>query len=78
MLAYVAIALMDQNLREVVKPGTMEMEMEMEMETEMETEIEMEMVMEMEMQTYTQCQVVARGTSALKVAVPFEFCYRFV
>ena len=52
--------------------------MEMEMETEMETEMEMEM--EMEMQTHSSLSlwlavpVIARSTSALKVAVPFEFC----
>ena len=39
--------------------------------------------MEMEMETEMKCKlicsaVVARSTSALKVAVPFEFCYRFV
>ena len=61
----------------------MEAETEMEMEKEMEVEIEMEMEMEMEMEWKWKCKlarsaIVARGTSALEVAVPFEFCYRSV
>ena len=39
----------------------------------METETEMEMEMEMEMQT--RSAVLARCTSALEVAVSFEFYY---
>ena len=52
----------------------METEVETEMETEMEMEKEMKMETEMEMQTHSQCRV-APSTSALKVAVPFEFNY---
>ena len=54
------------------------MEMEMETETEMETEMEMEMEMEMEnsLVTLARSAVVVSSTSALEVAVPFEFSYR--
>ena len=48
-----------------LKPGMMKMETEMEMETEIETENSL----------VTRSAIVARSTSALEVAVPFEFSY---
>ena len=52
---------------EVVKPGTMEIETEMEIEMKWKWKCKL-----------TRSAVVACGTSALKVAVPIEFCYRSV
>ena len=53
----------------MVKPGTMKVEAKME--AKMKTEMEMECKL-------THSAVIARSTCALKVPVPFEFCYRSV
>ena len=55
----------------MVKPGMIEMETEMETETEMEMEMEIRSAL-------THNAIVAHSASALKVAVPFEFCHRSV
>ena len=51
----------------------MEMEMEMEMETEMETKWKWKVN---SLVTLARSAVVVRSSSALEVAVPFEFSYR--